>query len=164
MEVGIYVQVADVGRQKPTKRALMKFSLTEGVEEIVSLFVHVRMTEVDSFHLVVLGNHVTLAAGLIGSTMMGEMDSVVHSMLQGRAIRCLANVINEGVGTNARSVDGVTPLAKSITLDSVIVCGKFERGMCNCTSIRTSQLELAPIVEVKVGFTNTMPSGDVMQD
>ena len=140
MEVGIYVQVADVGRQKPTKRVLMKFSLTEGVEEIISRFVHVRITEVDSFHSVVLGSHVTLAASLIGSTMMGEMNNVVHSTLQGRVIRCLMDVISEVVGINVRSFDGVTPLAKCIILDSVIVCGKFERGMCTCTYIRTPQL------------------------
>ena len=164
MEVSIYVQITDVGRQEPAKRVLMEFSLAEGVEEIVSLLVHLRMTEVDSFHFVVLGGYVGLAPSLIGNTMMGEMDNIVHGTLQSRVIGCLTNVISEGVGINARSFDGVTPLAKCITLDSVIVCGKFERGMGNWASVRTPQLKLAPIFEVKFGFTNAMPSGDVMQD
>ena len=131
IEVGVYVQVADEGSQKPTKRVLMKFSLTEGVEESLSLFVHVRMIEVDSFHLVVFGSHLALTTNLIDSTMMREITNVVHSTLQGRILGYLANVISKSVGINDRSFDGVTPLAKCITFDSVIVCGKFECGMFN---------------------------------
>ena len=164
MEVSIYIQVADVGRKNPTKRVLVKFSLTEGMKEIVSLFMYVRVTKVDSFHLVVLGSHVSLAASLVGSTVMGEIDNVVDSTLQSRVVGCLSNVISERVGIYTGSFDGVTPLAICVALDSMIVCGKFERGMCNCTTIITPQLELAPLFEIEFGFTDTMPSGDVMQD
>ena len=78
------------------------------MKESVLIFMHVRMTEVDSFNIVILGSHVTLAASLVDNTVMEEVDNVVNSTLQGGVVGCLTNVISESVGINAGSFDGVT--------------------------------------------------------
>ena len=102
------------------------------------------MTKVDSFHIVVLVSRVSLAASLVGITVMGEIDNIVDSTLQCRVIVCVSDVISESAGINIGSFDGVTPLTLCVALDSVIVSDKLERGMCNSMFVRTPQLELVP--------------------